>query len=273
VHHRPLTHDPSNHFSVIIFNLKEPSSTLLQQREAQDYLAWTSVCKALGLGDMETPILQRLSRGQSTINEDKPRLVKATFKSADCVQQLLLTASTMGKPHLGDVRIRADLTRSERLNRKEVFISNQGSDCVRRRSVILHGIPTSENPNSCLDHETGQWNYIRCKLKVDAIASHIARLPRPAHLSTIKAPRLLRITFVSEYMASQVLEAWHTKRNEFPRDVRIHSDQPRSLRQTLTGGPTQHSPDAGVTVDLIDLTQQQSTATSGLSKNDRQPVC
>ena len=268
--HRGNTTEPSYHLSVIVFNLNEPVSQMLHEREAEDLLNWALVCKQLNLADLEVPRLQRLSRGPSNANADKPRLIKATFTSVDSVQRLLLASSDGKKHNLGEVRIRVDLTRAERLLRKEEFLSNQVSDLVRRRSVIVHGIPASNSSTSIMEHETAQWNYIRHKLGVNAIAANLSRLPRPSHLSSLTAPRLVRITFVSELMASNVLEAWHTKRNELPRDIRIHGDRPRTKKQTLTAGPTPLSVNENVFVSLSECSQQSNI--QGPSKNGPQPV-
>jgi hypothetical protein len=244
---------------------------MLHERETEDIDQWKSLCHKLHLNDLKIPHLQRLSRGPNSIHLDKPRLLKVTFHSVDEVQRLLLATPTNGNASLGDVRIRADLTRAERMKRKEAFTSNQPNDSIRHRSLIIHGIPESVSETSTLAHDNSQWDYIRSKLQTNAIAVSVARLPRPPHLLTMRIPRLLRVTLISEQAASTLLDAWHTKRNTFSSDIRIHSDRPRAVRQAQNSNEQRFSYSDSVTVNLSNDNFQHPSP-HNLSKNTALPV-
>lgn len=216
--------------SVVLFNVPEPTATDLAKREAHDSEQWDCICTKLGLPTSNPVQLQRLSRGNTPLAEidNRPRLLKVSFQNSMHVERVLLSAAT--SPNLlHPIRIRADLTRSERLRRAQED-STHNRNASQRRCVILRGIPENTEGNTTL-HEIQQWNYVRDRLNSSAVAISIARLPRPSHLMHLCAPKLLRITLATETMAEELLESWHVLRSKLPADIRLHRDRPRPERQ------------------------------------------
>lgn len=214
--------------SVIVFNIPEPLSTDLAEREQHDLEHWQAICHKLNISGSEHLRIQRLTRNQHP-TKIYPRLLKVTYGSSDNVEKTLLASSLSAPGLLGTVRIRADLTRSERL-RRAAEAKTDAAESRQRRSIILRGIPESLDNTST--HDIQQWDYVRTKLNCTAVATSMVRLPRPAHLLYLRAPKLLRVTVASETMVEHLLESWHTQRHNLPNDIRIHRDQPRAIRQT-----------------------------------------
>jgi hypothetical protein len=177
---------------------------------------------------------------------DAPRALRAELDSEAHAENLILASAALTNTSLKQVRIYPDVSWSEREARRLALKSTSATELTRRRSVVLRGIPesTSEDLRSQLEHDRAQWAYLKSKISTDPTtirAAYIKRLPRPAHLSSLKAPRLLRITLASEPMATTLLEGWYSHKREFPVEIRLHPDRPRAVR-TTPGDPVVQQP-------------------------------
>ena len=164
----------------------------------------------------------------------KPRPLRVDLENEHDTEGLLLASAALPHSSQPSVRIYPDVPWSERESRRQALKSTPAYELTRRRSVILHGIPECASPEilSAVTHDRAQWAYIKSKILPDVTAiraCYIRRLPRPTHLSTIRAPRLLRVSLADTDMVTKLLECWYAKRHLFP-DIRIHEDQPRPKR-------------------------------------------
>ena len=132
----------------------------------------------------------------------------------------------------------------------------------RTCSVIVHGVPelNTELLTEKHQHDVTQWGFLSNKLNVldeGCGAWSICRLPRPTHLKSITAPRLLRVTFTTPTAKNRILERWYSCKNLFPSDIKFHPDRVRNKRRR-TSTPRDH-PRVTITnnVDLVNGTVSQ----------------
>lgn len=208
--------------SVILFGVPESTSALLSDRATHDSGVWGEISQLLGMGPVKPVSLRRLVGNPSTV--PSPRPLRAEFTSSSQAESAILLAKHLEGTHLSQVRIRADLPKS-----------NRGPDLSNRleRQIIIRGVPEGSDPETQRDHDRLQWAYIAQRISVpNILATDVARLPRPAHLSNLNQPRLLRVTLLTSSMATQILDRWSNARNTLPENVRIHPCRSRDQRIT-----------------------------------------
>ena len=167
----------------------------------------------------------------------QPRSLRVELTDPSAAELLVLSSADHKTNDTNEVQICLELPWKERQARKLSWKDNANSG-DQSRSLIIHGIPEPNNqfPRSHIQQEWDQWNYIRNRLGLSleqVTACKLHRIPRPIHLSSIKAPRLLRITLATNNMRHTTLTAWESLRNLFPSEIRLHPDQPRSLRRAV----------------------------------------
>ena len=258
--------------SVIAFNLPECTSASLATREAEDSKAFRLQCAAL---KVTTGKPQRLVRISWKRNQTRPlRIDLSDYNEAE---KLIVTSASQKRSDINQVRICTDLSWEERQLRKQAW-QNNPTGGMREKSVIVHGIPEEIDlpTQSRILCDCDQWQFLREKLELtysEAAACQIQRLPRPAHLSHIQAPRLLRVTLVNKHMAENILRSWERNRLTLPRDIRIHSDRPReerrqSQRPHLNTQPNVVLSNLGVTSSPVPKNFSRPTVTSANTRNN-----
>ena len=213
--------------SLIVFNLPESNAPRLADRESEESASWRKLCADLKVTFSGPPTLVRLQR--STRSPHRP--LRVTLQSELEIEKIIIASSLAQN----DIRIQPDISWAERQKRNTLQDKEARLSALRKRSVIIHGVPELGVNDRHLktEHDTAQWSYIRSKLHLNSgalWASGINRLPRPPHLNQLTAPRLLRVTLATEEMATTLLSEWYTVRGAFPRDIRLHADTPREIR-------------------------------------------
>ena len=234
--------------TIIAWKLPECESDSLEARETGNLDQWNTLCNQLGVQSSPPVGLVRLGRASHT------RPLRVDLANAAEAEEVMLASSVLVATQQ-ETRISPDLPWGLRQVRK--LARETDPEAHRKRAVIIHGVPEvhDPDPSACNKHDRGQWNYLRTKLGLtaeDVQACSIARLPRPSHLSGIRAPRLLRVMLVTDEMASTLLTSWDLERNRFPQDLRIHPDRPRQQRQAIRGTPTASS-NVAVLTDTLPL--------------------
>ncbi|MES9975156.1 MAG: hypothetical protein ABW094_12920 [Candidatus Thiodiazotropha sp.] len=285
----PPTNQKVRPTSVMIVNLPECTSTRLDERDEAERRAWGQLCQALGLET--TPPIRTTRIGDRQRSTIRPLRVELPNEAV--AETMILASNALGRTDFKGVRIYPDVSWSEREARRISLKTTPAKEISRRRSVILHGIPesTSQVPLEQLHHDRAQWAYLKsvmCPVPTAIRAAYLTRLPRPAHLSQMTQPRLLRLTLANQEMVTQLLEAWSSVRLRFSREIRIHEDRQRSVRAAArdpvvkqpvvacevlpkpTAAPTNPSLDATRTVDTAGTSSTPAQTDAG---NCPQPVC
>ena len=215
--------------SLIVLNWPESTSNSLAQRDQDEASKWASLCDLLQVNSQG---LRRITRLSSPLS-DLPRPVRITLDSADDVERIIVM-SVLYKERLGGVKVLPDLPWAERQARRIARLADPSANLSRPRSVVLHGVPElAEGDARCkLAHDFNQWQYIKSKVAstADIGACAVSRLPRPAHLSWLPSPRLLRVTLPTEQMAQELVDLWEASPQCRPQGIRLHHDRPRSVR-------------------------------------------
>ena len=244
--------------TLIVLNAPECTANSLITREAADTSIWRDLCQMLKVPQIDPKRIVRIGPKTGT------RPMRVELHATSAVDTILIAGSTLRANSDSKIRVSPDLPWHIRQIRQKA--RQAGGDPQRRCNVILHGIPESPlaDPQDACTHDAQQWAFIRNKLglsPLDARVCNISRIPRPLHLSNISAPRLLRVSLITEEMASTVLSSWDTSHNMFPRDIRVHQDRPRCDR-TQSRGPPQVSKPVSVSIDPIPPQPQPTSSTS-----------
>jgi hypothetical protein len=207
--------------TLMIFNAQESTQTSLRAREDHDIQMWNQIASILKLETHTPTSIHRLEGGSKTY----PRPIRIELSSARLVERVLLMAPDLKGSTLDQLRLRPDRSKSERSRKltKEIMLSHQ---------IVIRGVPEPTDFGNTREHDVGQWEYISSKLQLEELtATAMSRLPRPAHLTTLTHPRLLRITLATSDMVADVLENWRSCRPKLPSDIIIHSCTDREHRR------------------------------------------
>ena len=232
--------------TLIVFNIPESSSPSLSVKEEHDKNFWKNLCSALGQAHITPTKLVRLNW-----TRPGPRPIRVELSPETNAEKIILLSEILRQHEtLGNTRVAPDLPWSEREARRLRKASNPSENQLRPKSIILHNVPecAQQNTNARIAHDCDQWSYIKTKLvtTVPIAAESARRLPRPAHLKDIRAPKLLRITLETEDMRNAFLEAFYTQRHLLPGGIKCHPDRDRATRQSLRGPPRITHPDVHI---------------------------
>ncbi|CAH8544086.1 unnamed protein product [Dicrocoelium dendriticum] len=227
-----------NRKTLILFNVDESDHPSLSHRASADLSQWQSLRQLLGLPPTSSPSLCRL-RAPRSPGDKRPRPLRVTLESADDVEETLLASACLNKLNT-KIRAQPDFPWVVREARREARINSTCANHDRACSIIIHGVPElhTADPVESSRHDVQQWCYIRSQLNLSVDncgAWSVHRLPRPAHLSQIQAPKLLRVILFTPEMRQTVLQRWYELRGNFPYEVRMHPDKPREERRQIQG--------------------------------------
>lgn len=225
-----------NRRRLILFNVDESDHPSLSYRANADLSQWQSLRRLLGLSSTPSPSFCRL-RAPRLPGDKRPRPLRVTLDNAGDVEETLLASACLNKLN-SRIRAQPDFPWVVREARREARINSTCPNPDRACSIIIHGVPElhTTDPVESSHHDVQQWNYIRSQLNLsveECGAWSVHRLPRPAHLSQIPAPKLLRVILFTPEMRQTVLQRWYEFRGNFPYEVRIHPDKPREERKKL----------------------------------------
>lgn len=211
--------------SLIIMNLPECKDPSLKLRDEHDKGMWASICAGAKLGDIPILSSTRLARTKNSTHINEPRLVRVILARPEDTSKVLLGSQEI----VSNVKILPDITWAERNRRREVQLTDYREN-VRKRSVILHNVPESSDNEESNAHDKEQWHFLAENMHLtNVVAQGIHRIPRK-NVST--APRLLKVTFVTDEMAAKTIEAFRVHRKTLPGGLVLHPDRSKEERDT-----------------------------------------
>jgi hypothetical protein len=216
--------------SVIAFNVPESSSAMIADWEPHDRSLFLIFSEQLGYPDIPIERTQRLRRSSDPKYAHLPRPLRVIFPTVADLEKILTLQQAKHDRSDETIRIRPDRNKYVRIDHSS---ETPRVDDRRRRSIIVHNVPALEGSDGSAQamHDLEQWRFLALLIGLSELAViGVNRLPRPAHLASIIAPRLLRITFLTEEMAEKAFAAWPAARILLPVGIRYHSDRPRDTR-------------------------------------------
>lgn len=115
-------------------------------------------------------------------------------------------------------------------------------------------MPALEDSDSTTQaiHDLDQWKFVASLIGLsDLTVVGANRLSRPTHLTSLNAPRLLRITFLTEEMKEKALAKRSHAQSRLPLGIKYHSDRPRESRAEC---------DSIITLDKVMTTKINTTS-------------
>ena len=222
--------DSNRHSSVIIFGVPESTDQSLRARDKEDEKHITDVLCHMGL-PREIVKYHRLNSSGTTTKNHASRPIRLEMKNPKAASEILIRSPVLHSSEWSHIRIRRDLQWSERQRRRETPKHNDDSD---PRSIIIRGIPEAKGQDIQCLHDSEQWNYILEKSSLsDVLAERVTRLPRPAHLTRLSSPRLIKVVLFDEGMKHRFLQGWRKAKHTFATDIKCHESRPREERVAI----------------------------------------
>ena len=262
--------DSTRNSSVIIFGVPESTDQSLRARDKEDENYITGVLRHMGI-QCEVVKHHRLNSSTTTTNTHASRPIRLEMADPTTASEILLRSPMLHLSEWSQVRIRRDLQWSERQRRRETPRHNDNSDS---RSIIIRGIPEAGEQGHQCKHDSEQWNYILEKSRLsDILAERVIRLPRPAHLTRLSSPRLIKVVLFDEGMKHRFLQGWRKAKYTFGTDIKCHESRPREERVAIRANSPITSDFPALTVSPIQVPERsrkhsQSSENTKSEKNE-----
>ncbi|KAF8565212.1 hypothetical protein P879_09727 [Paragonimus westermani] len=203
--------------TVICTNVPESGTPSLQARHEEEKQRWNEILKEVG-PNLPAVNLTRLSRPRISPHAGEPRLLRVTLESMSAVEEVSLAVHQLRLKQF-PIRVFADIPWTERMRRREEKSTPQKLRDVS--TVFVHGVPecTVTDTVESRTHECSQWRFLQevIELKTTLTIS-ITRLPKR---SSYPGPRILKVSFLTQQMATAALEAFYDHRRFVPPEIRM----------------------------------------------------
>lgn len=200
--------------TVICSKIPEPKSNSLATRREEELKSWQEMCSKMGI-DVAPVTLTRLTRKKDSPHINEPRLLRVTLRNMTDVETILLASHLLKGTEA--TRIHPDVPWTERTKRGRIE-PKEANMQKNQRSILIHGIPELGDEDDAANHlhACGEWSYIQQLLELDdVLATDIYRIPRsPNYKGT--APRLLKVTLLTQEMLTTTLDTWYHKKQLAP---------------------------------------------------------
>ena len=157
---------------IIVFNAPESYPVLLRERDTHDRSLWTSVSRLINVTSEVTQIRRLSPMSQS----GSFRPMRVEVSDPKLAEQILLSSGLLRGSEFGGIKIRVDLTKTEREARRITRHDHSAQ-------IVIRGVPEIENSSSPAgDYQ--RWSHIsRLLQRPHLFARELARLPGPTHRS------------------------------------------------------------------------------------------
>lgn len=172
--------------------------------------------------------------------------MRVTLSTSEDVETVLLTAHRLRD---GDnkIRIYPDIPWNERREQHKLT-PPEAKSSRNRLTVYVHGVPetTDTDEKEQNSHDIAEWRYVLDLLGLhNMVCTSVARTPTsPNYKGT--GPKLLRVTMLSEAMATAVLTAWKENRKLLPTELLIRPSKNNSLTDRQDDDSLANNPQSAV---------------------------